>query len=248
MNKVEATMRNIPAALLLASILCAGSLRAGGVGAGDGEWEAYTAMLLRIEEASRTGTLEDMEKLGSEVQTRWAAKDPARCAHLTLALVNLVAVRDLKDQQTAQVARNLVLRTLERAEQLPPALEVALLRRLAEDLRQGRVPEGEDWSRQRTHDAPLWFHAWRRVNEPVQRAQRDNQAAAQQLARLFPGEAMAYLVEAYSKAPLNEGELRLYLGRWMPDVQEYVLARVQARLHAQPPTTAPSGRVDDSRQ
>jgi len=176
MPGIKTTTRTLMIATLVIAILLSS--------AGAKEWKptpAYMETFNRIEQLqhevqtlSKSETteklkrLEELEKLGHDIEQSWRTTDVESYAWLTLKVACAIGGYDYGTRRTTYLAQGFSMRALEKADDMSLEAECRLVECVGGSLdAEGKPLRGEAWTAMRQKQAKLWLHAWQRIEKTI---------------------------------------------------------------------------------
>jgi hypothetical protein len=125
----------------------------------------------RLERFAAAKDLHWFEQTLKEIEKKWNPLRPEDYFALVLRIFNVLSSTDFDDnQQRAVLIQGLATRALEKQHVIPLEIELELLLQLEMVPEQLKVEaQGEAWSTRRSDAVKLWFRAWQRLEQSIDR-------------------------------------------------------------------------------
>jgi hypothetical protein len=124
--------------------------------------------LSKSETAEKLRRLEELEKLGDEIEQSWRTSDVESYARLTFKVACAIGGYDYGTKGTTYLAKSFVMRALEKADEMSLEVECRLVNGVGGNVdAEGKPLKGEAWTALREKQARLWLHAWQRIEKTI---------------------------------------------------------------------------------
>jgi hypothetical protein len=130
--------------------------------------DMLTQMLLRIKAARESRDMNELVKLGDEIEATWSNLDTGYYASLMLEVCNALSSTDLKDENQYVLEQKYALLVLGKQLGIPVAIEANLVLHLQEDIEytKGQL-NTEQWIERRRNNAEIWLRTWQHLNAAI---------------------------------------------------------------------------------
>jgi len=130
--------------------------------------EAQQELRLRIKAARETLNMNELERLGDEIETTRNNLKVGDYAALMLDVSNALSSTDLRDDKQYVLAQKFASLVLVKQLSLPADLEAKLVLHLQEDIEytKGQVSP-EEWSEKRRTRSETWLRTWRHLKDAI---------------------------------------------------------------------------------
>lgn len=130
-----------------------------------GQYEETVGALKKIIESRDTSRIEEF---GKKIDTEWRSTDIEMYGRLMLAFCRELAAADTGTGPLAKLCQNFAMEALRSANRLPIKSECMLLEYVRLDACATHPPvKGEAWEKLRNQQVRLWLHAYRRIEESL---------------------------------------------------------------------------------
>lgn len=130
--------------------------------------DRYTQMLTRIKAARELRKMNELVKLGDEIELNWGNLDTRHYASLMLEISNAFSSTNLNDDNQYLLEQKYAALVLKKQLEIPPDLEAQLVLHLQEDIEYAKGQlSTEEWAERRRTKAELWLRTWQHLNSAI---------------------------------------------------------------------------------
>lgn len=130
--------------------------------------DMYTQMLSHIKAARESRDINELRKIGDEIELTWYKLDASSYASLMLEVCNALSSTNLNNDNQYSLEQKYASIVLNKQLQIPADIEAQLVLHLQEDIEyaKGQI-SAEEWQGRRRNKAELWLRTWQHLNTAI---------------------------------------------------------------------------------